>query len=141
MSGMTAVVNLVPDLLIPRIPASQFGPIEKHLDPGRTQGLANALSCLRVLRGVAQGYCVRNPAQGAQPSSTMSSTPYASQMVADAQGLGNWTRLGNWFGRYRAGRIVSARVFSVAATALVSSSPWLEHRYSPRPPSRRKHRD
>jgi hypothetical protein len=33
------------------------------------------LSCLRVLRGVAQEYRVRNPAQSAQPPSAMSSMP------------------------------------------------------------------
>jgi hypothetical protein len=48
-----AVVDLAPDLLIPRVPAPQLALIEKNLDAGRTQRLANLLSGLRVLRGVA----------------------------------------------------------------------------------------
>ena len=54
-----AVVDLVPDLLIPNVPAPQLALIEKHPDAGRTQCLANLLSSLRVLRGVAQKYRVR----------------------------------------------------------------------------------
>ena len=48
-----AVVDLAPDLLIPRIPTPQLALIEKDLDAGRTQSLANLLSRLRILRGVA----------------------------------------------------------------------------------------
>ena len=48
-----AVVDLVTDLLIPRVPAPQLALIEKDLDGGRTQSLANLLSRLRILRGVA----------------------------------------------------------------------------------------
>jgi len=44
-----AVVDLVPDLLIPRVPAPQSALIEKDLDVGRTQGLANPLGRLRIL--------------------------------------------------------------------------------------------
>ena len=53
-----AVVDLVPDLLIPRVPAPQLALIEKDLDAGRTQCLANLLGRLRILRGVAQKYRV-----------------------------------------------------------------------------------
>ena len=52
-------MDLAPDLLIPKIPAAELALIEKHLDAGRTQCLANLLSGLRVLRGVAQKYRVR----------------------------------------------------------------------------------
>jgi hypothetical protein len=52
-------VDLPPDLLIPNIPAPQLALIEKDLDAGRTQRLANLLSGLRVLRGVAEKYRVR----------------------------------------------------------------------------------
>ena len=44
-----AVVDLVPDLLIPRVPAPQLALIEKDLDAGRTQCLANLLGRLRIL--------------------------------------------------------------------------------------------
>jgi len=44
-----AVVDLAPDPLIPEIPAAQLALIEKDLDAGRTQCLANLLSGLRVL--------------------------------------------------------------------------------------------
>jgi hypothetical protein len=44
-----AVVDLVPDLLIPRIPTPQLALIEKDLDAARSQPLANLPSCLRVL--------------------------------------------------------------------------------------------
>ena len=44
-----AVVDLVPDLLVPRVPAPQLALIEKDLDAGRTQRLANLLRSLRVL--------------------------------------------------------------------------------------------
>ncbi len=44
-----AVVDLVPDLLIPRVPAPQLALIEKDLDAGRTQCLANLLGSLRIL--------------------------------------------------------------------------------------------
>src|SRR3984885_4911662 len=50
------VVDLVADLLIPRVPAPQPALIEKNLDVRRTQRLANLLSRLRILRGVAQKY-------------------------------------------------------------------------------------
>ena len=44
-----AVVDLVPDLLIPRVPAPQLALIEKDLDASRTQCLANLLGSLRIL--------------------------------------------------------------------------------------------
>ena len=44
-----AVVDLAPDLLIPGVPAPQLALIEKDLDPGRTQCLANLLGRLRIL--------------------------------------------------------------------------------------------
>ena len=47
------VVDLAPDLLIPRVSAAQLTLIEKDLDAGRTQRLANLLSGPRILRGVA----------------------------------------------------------------------------------------
>jgi len=46
-------MDLVTDLLIPRIPAPQLALIEKDPDAGRTQSLANLLSRLRIVRGVA----------------------------------------------------------------------------------------
>jgi len=52
-------VDLAPDLRIPQIPAPQLALIEKDLDAGCTQCLTNPLSCLCVLRGVAQKYRVR----------------------------------------------------------------------------------
>jgi hypothetical protein len=48
-----AVVDLAPNLLVPEVPASQLALIEKDLDAGGTQRLANLLSGFRVLRGVA----------------------------------------------------------------------------------------
>jgi hypothetical protein len=45
------VVDLVPDLLIPRVPAPQLALIEKDLYAGRAQCLANPLRRLRILRG------------------------------------------------------------------------------------------
>jgi len=44
-----AAVDLVPDLLIPRVAAPQLALIEKGLDAGRTQCLANLLGSLRIL--------------------------------------------------------------------------------------------
>ena len=44
-----AIVDLAPDLLIPHIPAAQLALIEKDLDAGRTQCLANPLGRLRIL--------------------------------------------------------------------------------------------
>jgi len=40
---------LAPDLVIPRVPAAQLALIEKDLDAGRTQSLANLLGSLRIL--------------------------------------------------------------------------------------------
>ena len=51
-------MDLAPDLLIPNIPAPQLALIEKDIDTGRTQCLANLLSGFRILRGVAQKYRV-----------------------------------------------------------------------------------
>ena len=45
----SAVVDLVPDLLIPCVTAPQLALIEKDLDPRRTQCLANLLRGLRIL--------------------------------------------------------------------------------------------
>jgi hypothetical protein len=42
-------MDLAPDLLIPRIPAPQLALIEKDLDTGRTQCVANLLRSLRIL--------------------------------------------------------------------------------------------
>ena len=44
-----AVVDLVPDRLIPGVSAPQLALIEKDLDAGRTQCLANLLGRLRIL--------------------------------------------------------------------------------------------
>jgi hypothetical protein len=44
-----AVVDLVPDLLIPRVPAPQLTLIEKDLDAGGAKCLANLLRSLRIL--------------------------------------------------------------------------------------------
>jgi hypothetical protein len=52
-------VALVPDLLIPGVPAPQFALIEKDLDAGRTQCLATLLGRLHVLRSVAREHRVR----------------------------------------------------------------------------------
>ncbi len=43
------VVDLVADLLIPPVPAPQLVLIEKDLDAGRAQALANLLGRLRIL--------------------------------------------------------------------------------------------
>ena len=45
----SAVVDLVPDLLIPCVPASQFALIEPDLDASRTQGPGNLLGSLAIL--------------------------------------------------------------------------------------------
>ena len=52
-------MDLPPNPLIPNIPAPQLALIEKDLDSGRAQCLANLLSGLCVLRGLAQKYGVR----------------------------------------------------------------------------------
>jgi hypothetical protein len=44
-----ALVDLVPDLPIPRVSAPQLALIEKDLDAGRTQGLADLLGRLCIL--------------------------------------------------------------------------------------------
>jgi hypothetical protein len=49
----SAIVDLVTDLLIPRVTTAQLALIEKDLDGGRTQSLANLLRGFRILRGVA----------------------------------------------------------------------------------------
>jgi hypothetical protein len=46
-------VDLLADLAVPRVSAPQLALIEKNLDAGRTQSLANLLGRLRILRGVA----------------------------------------------------------------------------------------
>ena len=45
----SAVVDLVPDLMIPGVPAPQLALIEKDLDAGGTKCFANLLSRLRIL--------------------------------------------------------------------------------------------
>jgi hypothetical protein len=45
----SALVDLVPDFLIPRVPAPQLAPIEKGLDAAGSQCLGNLLGDLRVL--------------------------------------------------------------------------------------------
>jgi hypothetical protein len=54
-----AVLDLAPDLLIPRVPAPQLALVEKHFDSGSAECRANLLGSLRILRGVAQKYRVR----------------------------------------------------------------------------------
>jgi len=44
-----AIVDLVPDLLIPRVSASQLGLVEEDLDIACAQCLGNLLGCLSVL--------------------------------------------------------------------------------------------
>jgi len=44
-----AVVDLVPDLMIPGVPAPQLALIEKDLDTGGAKCLANLLGSLRIL--------------------------------------------------------------------------------------------
>jgi len=53
------IVDLPPDLLIPNVPAPQLALIEKDLDSGGSQSLANLLGRLRILGCVAQKYRVR----------------------------------------------------------------------------------
>jgi hypothetical protein len=48
-----AVVDLLPDPLIPRVAAAQLALIEENLDTGGAKRLGNPLGNLRVLRGVA----------------------------------------------------------------------------------------
>ena len=47
------LLDLSADALVPSIAAPKLAPVEPDLDPGPVQGLADALSCLCVLRGVA----------------------------------------------------------------------------------------
>src|SRR5215469_6004294 len=49
-----ALADLAPDLLVPRIPASQLALIEKDLDPCGPQCMADPCRRLGILRGVAQ---------------------------------------------------------------------------------------
>jgi len=51
-----AVVDLVPDLLIPRVPTPQLALIEKDLDTGSAKRFANPLRRRRILGGVAEEY-------------------------------------------------------------------------------------
>ena len=51
-------MDLAPDLLIPDVPASQLALVEEDLDAGRAKCLANLLSSLPVLRGVAEKHRV-----------------------------------------------------------------------------------
>ena len=59
----TAVVNPLANLPIPGVSASQLTLVEPHFDARRAQCRANALSCLGILRGIAQehrpGRCAR----------------------------------------------------------------------------------
>lgn len=63
------VADLLPDLAVPRIPAAQLALIEPNLDTGGAQGLANPLSRLGILRGVAEEYSARRLRQGTYPGS------------------------------------------------------------------------
>ena len=47
-------MDLVPDLLILRVPAPQLALIEKGLNARRAQCLADPLGWLRILKGIAQ---------------------------------------------------------------------------------------
>src|SRR6185312_6524350 len=51
-----AVLDLLPDLLVPGIPAPQLALVEKDLDARDTQCLANPSCRLRILRSVADEY-------------------------------------------------------------------------------------
>jgi hypothetical protein len=48
-----AVLDLLADRVVPGIPAPKLALVEPNFDAGRAQRLANLLSGLRVLRGVA----------------------------------------------------------------------------------------
>src|SRR5271169_2403301 len=86
-----AGLDLLADQLIPGITATQLALVEPDFEACRPEGFADTTGCLSVLRGVADENGVRSVAQGAQPPSTMSRLPLCARMVADAQGLGNWT--------------------------------------------------
>ena len=49
-------MDLVPDLLIPRVPTPQLALIEKDLDTGSAKRFANPLRRRRILGGVAEEY-------------------------------------------------------------------------------------
>jgi hypothetical protein len=54
-----AVVDLVPNLLIPRVSTPKLALIEENLDAGHTKCIANLLRSLRILGGITQKYRVR----------------------------------------------------------------------------------
>jgi hypothetical protein len=49
-----AALDLLADLLIPRVPAAQFALIEEDLDIGCAQCLGNLLGCPSILRGIGR---------------------------------------------------------------------------------------
>ena len=55
-----AVVDLVSDLLIPRVSTPQLALIEEDLNAGRTKCIANLLRSLRILGGITQKYRMRS---------------------------------------------------------------------------------
>jgi hypothetical protein len=54
-----AVLDLPADRLIPRIAAAQLALIKPDFDTSGAQGLANPVSRLGILRGVAEEYSAR----------------------------------------------------------------------------------
>ena len=49
-----AVVDLLADRVVPRVPAAQLALVEPDLDPGAAQRLADPPRGLGILRGIAQ---------------------------------------------------------------------------------------
>jgi hypothetical protein len=54
-----AIVDLLPNLAVPDISASQLALVEPDFDASGTQSLTNPLGRLSILRGVTQKYRVR----------------------------------------------------------------------------------
>jgi len=50
------VVQLTPDLLIPRVPAAKLALVEPDLEARSSKSLADALCRIGILRGVAEEY-------------------------------------------------------------------------------------
>ena len=62
-----AGLDLPADRLVPGVPAPQLAFVEPDFDTGGAQRLANPLSRLGILRGVAQKYGTRRLRQGTRP--------------------------------------------------------------------------
>jgi hypothetical protein len=79
-------VDVLPDLTVPGITASQLGLVEPYFDAGGSERVANAPRGLRILRGVAQENGFRGLGHGRARVSVNSDEPFDLVLMSIPEG-------------------------------------------------------